>query len=350
MGIKQIHHHLLSIALACIFLPALPVNAQTCDKECDAPTAWNRFQSIDIALDHAVPEKKAKWHSEFDFENNDLRIDMELYVDGKPLRGSVALVQGRTLLTQGFEKSKFDSEYLEVPFLYMRLAMAVLGRSTPDGPSAVRSVKKIELNRQPIGVRISTPGGISLNVTPQWAALGEVRRNQDDSFSFQIDFKGATQDMFGKKGADLDLRMSGKLTDLGRPVLLDAMSLEGWTTPNGEKSIAQVRAFVADEFSVGVLDASKNFAGLWKEKCTDTHGLHIAKIGSDGKYSISFCGPGGCFEPGTYRENSFISNDKSYRVVSESEIGVRGRGGEFSTYVRCTKDEKPPQSIAAPKK
>ncbi len=349
MVINQILVHLLSLAFACVCLFASPVKASTCDKECDAPTAWNRFQSIDIALDHALPEKKAKWHSEFDFENNDLRIDMELHVDGKPLRGTVALVQGRTLLTHGFERSKFDSEYLELPFLYMRLAMAVLGRSIPEGPDAVKSVKKIELTNQPVGVRFSTPGGISVDVMPQWTALGEVRRNKDESLSFQINFKGATQDIFGKRGSDLDVRMTGTLAHLNRPVLSDSMSLEQWTTPNGEKNIAQVRAFVVDEFSVGVLDASKDFTGLWKEKCTDTHGLHIAKAGTDGKYSISFCGPGGCFKPGTYRENSFIGKDKNYRVVSESEIGVRGRGNEFSTYVRCTKDAKPPLPSASAK-
>src|SRR5437773_5469636 len=56
-------------------------------------------------------------------------------------------------------------------------------------------------------------------------------------------------------------------------------------------------------------------AGFWKIKKSDEWGLAIAPAG-DGYYSISFCGPGGCFKPGTYRPNSKIIGDSSYRVIN----------------------------------
>ena len=82
-----------------------------------------------------------------------------------------------------------------------------------------------------------------------------------------------------------------------------------------------------------------DLAGSWKDHCEDGHGLRIESAGGE-LYSISFCGPGGCFEPGTYRPNSRIFGDESYRVIDANKIEVLGGDG-FSTYLRC--------SSAAPK-
>jgi hypothetical protein len=74
-------------------------------------------------------------------------------------------------------------------------------------------------------------------------------------------------------------------------------------------------------------------AGFWKDHCEDDFGLKIAQAGAN-LYSISFCGPGGCFEPGTYRPNSPIFGDQAYRVIDADTIEVLGGDG-FSTYRRC---------------
>jgi len=76
-----------------------------------------------------------------------------------------------------------------------------------------------------------------------------------------------------------------------------------------------------------------NLSGFWKDHCDDGHGLKI-ELADGGLYSISFCGPGGCFEPGTYRPNSAIFGDESYRVVDADTLEVLGGDG-FSTYYRC---------------
>jgi hypothetical protein len=79
--------------------------------------------------------------------------------------------------------------------------------------------------------------------------------------------------------------------------------------------------------------AKPDLTGFWKDHCEDGHGLKIEPAGGD-LYSISFCGPGGCFEPGTYRPNSKIFGDESYRVIDASTLEVLGGDG-FSTYFRC---------------
>ena len=79
--------------------------------------------------------------------------------------------------------------------------------------------------------------------------------------------------------------------------------------------------------------ATHALAGFWKSTdCTDRFGLAIAPAGR--LYSVSFCGPGGCFTPGTYRPNTPIVGDPQYRVSDENTIEVKGSDG-FSKYVRC---------------
>lgn len=73
-------------------------------------------------------------------------------------------------------------------------------------------------------------------------------------------------------------------------------------------------------------------AGFWKEKPSYEFGLAIAPAGN-GFYSISFCGPGGCFKPGTYRPNSKIYGDTAYKVIDANTIDVLGAGG-LSRYYR----------------
>jgi hypothetical protein len=63
--------------------------------------------------------------------------------------------------------------------------------------------------------------------------------------------------------------------------------------------------------------------------------------GKDGKYSVTFCGPGGCGTVGEDGKNTFITKDPDYQVVSESELKIRNRKDESDTYYRCTRDTHP---------
>lgn len=63
----------------------------------------------------------------------------------------------------------------------------------------------------------------------------------------------------------------------------------------------------------------KPFIGFWKNNSYEQFGVAIDDAGN-GLYSISFCGPGGCFEPGEWRRNTTIVNDPSYRIINEDTI------------------------------
>jgi len=80
-------------------------------------------------------------------------------------------------------------------------------------------------------------------------------------------------------------------------------------------------------------DPEYPLVGLWKTSCDDNFGLSVARA-AEGHYSVSFCGPGGCFKPGTYRPNTSIHDDPNYEVVDNNTIKVKGADG-FSVYHRC---------------
>lgn len=81
------------------------------------------------------------------------------------------------------------------------------------------------------------------------------------------------------------------------------------------------------------------YAGFWKSNdCTASYGIAIAPAGKKGFYSVSFCGPGGCFTPGTYRPNTRIVGDDKYFVIDLNNIDVRGCGElsySYTRFVRC---------------
>jgi len=92
------------------------------------------------------------------------------------------------------------------------------------------------------------------------------------------------------------------------------------------------------------------FTGFWKTQCKDAFGLQIKPFGEAGKYSVSFCGPGGCFEPGTYRPLTTIENDPAYEVISSKHIKVVGRGGSRTDYFKCSTDTNPLLRYDSPSK
>jgi hypothetical protein len=101
--------------------------------------------------------------------------------------------------------------------------------------------------------------------------------------------------------------------------------------------------FVAGLATVLALPASasqREYTGFWKTECSLAFGLQIAPV-NESLYSVSFCGPGGCFKPGTYRPNTPIEGDALYEVVSSSEIIVKASNAGSTTYHKCTSNTHP---------
>jgi hypothetical protein len=92
--------------------------------------------------------------------------------------------------------------------------------------------------------------------------------------------------------------------------------------------------------------APGSLAGIWIPNGDSRHmggtvqcvlGFGIAIAPADPNlYSISFCGPGGCFLPGEWTPNSSIAGDPKYKIVNDRTIKIR-RAGKWDTYTKCNK-------------
>lgn len=94
-------------------------------------------------------------------------------------------------------------------------------------------------------------------------------------------------------------------------------------------------------FLVAACNKPADFTGFWKTSCTDAFGIQIKKQ-TGNLFSVSFCGPGGCFAPGQWMPNSPIVGDPKYRVLSPTTIEIGHEGGQgWTRYTRCTMDTNP---------
>jgi hypothetical protein len=62
------------------------------------------------------------------------------------------------------------------------------------------------------------------------------------------------------------------------------------------------------------------------------YGIAIAPA-QEGFYSVSFCGPGGCFEPGKWTPNTKLVDYPHYRIIDMDTIQILGKS-EVTTYHR----------------
>jgi hypothetical protein len=75
-------------------------------------------------------------------------------------------------------------------------------------------------------------------------------------------------------------------------------------------------------------------SGFWEyPDCSKEWGLAIGPM-STRTYFVSFCTEFDCFAEGTYRPETPIYGDPSYRVIDANSIDVLGDRG-FTRYIRC---------------
>jgi hypothetical protein len=348
-----------------IVLFAIPVSVSaSCDKdpECDDVSAWAVFTRITLTQSAAGSGESVDWMGSFDQKTLDASIQIATHGSKEPMNGTVALVGGYVMMTEGLKlEPGYEIDALDAPVLSMRLVMILLSRVFPGGPDQVVGTKQID-RMDKVGVQFATPSA-SGYIPPPWRLKGRASRLADGAVAFDMALSYSSEEQ-SKPKSSATMILKGELARLDRPVFRDADSLEGWTTygvgaqqakkgggaildygaspqtTERFKTVGDVRAFVAAENDPGTQDAAKDFTGFWKTNCDDAFGLQIKHIGNDGKYSVVFCGPGGCGDSSTAHA-TFITGDKWYEVVSESELVQISRSGDRATYRRCTKETNP---------
>jgi len=329
------------------------------DPECDEATGWSNFTSITLDLGEPAKPPFAKWRGRFDHATNDILIDVDEKYGDQAMKGSIALVGGYVMLTKGLQLERgYEIDALDGPILGLKLVTILLGREFPAGPSSIVKTKKISRNDQ-VGIKYASPSASGYIPAP-WKLTGSVTRQVDGAVTYDLLLSFPAEPPRGSAHPKTQrMRMTGELAMLKGAVLPAAMSLADWTSygvgPQEEQqgkatildygakkrpdvrfnTVADVRAYITDEYGPGKPDPTRDFTGDWKEKCTDDFGLKIIRYGDQGKYAVLFCGPGGCDKPADQRL-TYITGDKAYEVVGDDVI-LSGRPPK-QPYVRCSRD------------
>ncbi|MFZ0992997.1 MAG: hypothetical protein WAN29_13920, partial [Candidatus Sulfotelmatobacter sp.] len=81
-------------------------------------------------------------------------------------------------------------------------------------------------------------------------------------------------------------------------------------------------ALACDNRREPVKNIPPDLTGFWKWRCSDAWGVQIKKQ-TGSLFSVSFCGPGGCFEPGTWMPNTPIVGDPQYRYINPATLEIQ---------------------------
>jgi hypothetical protein len=90
---------------------------------------------------------------------------------------------------------------------------------------------------------------------------------------------------------------------------------------------------------IGTAKRQPDFTGFWKTRCSNAFGVQIKKQ-TGNLFSVSFCGPGGCFDPGAWIPNTPIAGDPQYHIYDPTTIAIQ-HGNGWQTYTKCTTDTNP---------
>lgn len=335
---------------------------EACGDPCGKPTPWNDFNVVDLKMSVPNSPEYATYNSQIDKETNDIQVDVDTSDGKETKKGKILMVGGRVMATKGpITVPGYEIDALDAAILQQVLVIRLLGASMPNGPSE-KGNHQIDFSNQKTGIQFATPSAQGF-IAPPWNVKGEVRVLGGDVVEYSLALTSGTKGKPADQGREYPANFTGKLSKKATAKINDETSLDGWnlygvgvqTRKEGNataydygaapatttyKTVADIRKKLAEDNYPGESDTSKNFTGFWKEKCEEAFGLQIMPYGTDGKYSIIFCGPGGCGKQGEDGRNTFITKDKNYQVVSENEIKIRSSDG-WDTYYRCTKETNP---------
>lgn len=356
----HIASHLLNVL---VFISLCSV-AAACDRdpECGDPTPWAGFTHIVLSQSVDGSSDQTEWRGSFDHESNDILIRSDMRGSDDSTSGSIAMIGGRIMLSKGLDmKPGYEIDYIDAPVLSIKLLMIVLGRVFPGGPDEIAGHRDIDRTDK-LGIKYASASASGYIPAP-WHAKGTIDKMPDDTMSFKLSLAFPRNTRNGN-GEEYTINMEGELGMLDHELFRNSDPVVGWriygvgpyrieragstifdygATPDNSahyKTIGDIRTFIAAENDPGFKDSSKDFTGFWKEKCDQPFGLQIKHLGDEGKYSIVFCGPGGCGDT-SHGRVSFITGDRSFEVVSEDELIEISRSGERETYLRCTRNPNP---------
>jgi len=200
--------------------------AQTAFAQIEKNTSWRDAVVAVLDVDFG-----SGFHARWQFHRcdcGDLQVMVEQVAPDDTLSGELLMVDGQALLARGFEQQGEDLEPLiQAPSLMLQLAYAMLNRSQPDGPAAVKGKQQWKVNEKHKHLNLDT-GLATGSFAAPWSIKGTGWRVDPEHvrFEMELDFTvsppGEKREA-GKIGFSGDLDFNPQDFPYG-----DDTDLEGW--------------------------------------------------------------------------------------------------------------------------
>ena len=223
------------LALLTLIPAAVPAGAQLAE----GSAAW---APNDIRVSRTEAERPGSTSSHFEVApNGDARITVELREGGAHTSGTILLIGGRWMLTQGFAaKGANEIEALDAAALNSQLVIVLLTAALPGGRPAPGPPQNVRFAEKAKPIRIAT-ASTSAEYRAPWTVTGSVTVPEADAAaSYQLSFT------YSEEGAARTIDFAGSVGNDKSPLdLPDSMKLAGWkvrrlgTTPESPPTAAQ---------------------------------------------------------------------------------------------------------------
>ena len=235
---------LIRLALLLPLLSAAPAT----DAEIRPETRWS--DSSHVLLNVTFP---GDYHAKWDVDRHpggDLFVRSDLAVPDQQVSGELVLVERRAVLSRGFGKYKAEAaSSLDAAALMLQLALRLLERVEPGGPTSVDQAKTLELKEELHPILLDS-GNAAGGFQPPWNVHAELAPAGSDGRRFDIGF---TFTAVGEQGSQKgSMRLRGRADFSSRVFPLRGESGLGewqldWRDPDDPAAVEASRAMTLDE-------------------------------------------------------------------------------------------------------
>lgn len=188
---------------------------------------WKDPSSVRLEVDFPGNDYHASWEL-FRCTCGDLLVRSELSAPGEVVRGEIVLVANRAVLMRGYDPEHAEEISFDAPGLMMQLALRLLERSAPAGPTAITRKTDVAVEDKVNFINLDTGAAAGTFPAP-WSVSGSIWPQNDTERRFDLQFKFVAADPAGGEAQEGKMRLSGVAQYApGEFPLVSGTELSGW--------------------------------------------------------------------------------------------------------------------------
>lgn len=189
-----------------------------------AEVQWKDPSSVQLEVDFPGDGYHASWQL-FRCACGDLLIRSELVAPGEVTQGDILLVANRAVLLRGYGPNAEQEVSFDAPALMMQLALRLLERAEPAGPSAISERRQVDVEDKINYINLDS-GAAAGSFPAPWSVAGSIWPQADSQRRFDLVFTFSTPGAEEQHG---QMRLAGVAEYAAGefPLAVD-MSLQDW--------------------------------------------------------------------------------------------------------------------------